>query len=496
MQHSIIPNAAKLIESLRYLTYTNEAAIADIVDNSFDAMAENVNIYIKRDDCILISDDGYGMDKETLTEAIKLGSDTQKEQSDLGRFGMGLVTAGISMGRRIEVMSKVAGGEPHKIALDLDLIGESNKWIAEECELTTQEEEAFKNIKSGTCVSICKLDSVKSNVGTAVANHLRRVFREFLATGRTITVNGEELTPIDPLARDLDDTKILLDEDIEVGGGRVHITAAHINHSKSDMADKYNDENHIPINSRTQGFYIMRNNREIASGTTLDLYLRHPGSNRFRCEISYSGDLDKEFGINFMKRDVNTNQSLRDKIAAKVLPLISMVQAQAKHREQVSAAEKIDHNDAEQIIKNKKGLLRTDLKWKEKREPREKDGTPRPDPKKKIEREHIKRIQPGNKAMPAEIREADLGKFSPLFDCFFEGSKIVIRWNIQHPFHAKVIAKYSDDKNIVTPIDFLVYSLAQEILSSEIEERDKKEERRSISDSIVSMSENLRILMQ
>ena len=44
----ITPNAAKLIESLRYLTYTNETAIADIVDNSFDAEANNVIVSIEK----------------------------------------------------------------------------------------------------------------------------------------------------------------------------------------------------------------------------------------------------------------------------------------------------------------------------------------------------------------------------------------------------------------------------------------------------------------
>ena len=43
---NITPNAGKLINSLRYLTYTNETAIADIIDNSFDAGADGVNVLI------------------------------------------------------------------------------------------------------------------------------------------------------------------------------------------------------------------------------------------------------------------------------------------------------------------------------------------------------------------------------------------------------------------------------------------------------------------
>ncbi|MBL8007397.1 MAG: hypothetical protein JNJ56_07685, partial [Ignavibacteria bacterium] len=36
------PNAAKLIQSLRHLDYTNISAIADILDNSIDAGASQI----------------------------------------------------------------------------------------------------------------------------------------------------------------------------------------------------------------------------------------------------------------------------------------------------------------------------------------------------------------------------------------------------------------------------------------------------------------------
>ncbi len=312
----ITPNAAKLIESLRYLTYTNETAIADIVDNSFDAEADNVIVSIDKNDSIIIHDDGHGMDKKVMGEAIKLGSDTQKEQTDLGRFGMGLVTASISMGRRVEVISKMEDEEPHKVVLDLDHIVDTKQWYGIEEPLTEEEAKIYAKLEHGTTVKICKVDSIKSNIGTLVANHLRLVFRSFLQAGKTITVNGQVLTPIDPLSRDLKDTLVLYDDDIEYEGEKVHIVVAHLNTSKSDIEAKYDDENHIGISQRKQGFYVVRNNREIAEAETFGLYDKHPSKNRFRCEISYSGDLDSQFGINFTKNRINISQGLGDKIKA------------------------------------------------------------------------------------------------------------------------------------------------------------------------------------
>ena len=105
------PNASKLMESLRYSGYDNNIAIADLVDNSLDANATNIGVNInfdsKKEVSIIIIDDGVGMDEETLGQALRLGSITHRNiESDLGRFGLGMVTASISIAKRIEVYTK------------------------------------------------------------------------------------------------------------------------------------------------------------------------------------------------------------------------------------------------------------------------------------------------------------------------------------------------------------------------------------------------------
>ena len=105
------PNASKLMESLRYSGYDNNIAITDLVDNSLDANATKIEVSIsldsKKEVFILISDDGIGMDEEILGQALRLGSITHRNvESDLGRFGMGMVTASISIAKRIEVYTK------------------------------------------------------------------------------------------------------------------------------------------------------------------------------------------------------------------------------------------------------------------------------------------------------------------------------------------------------------------------------------------------------
>jgi DNA mismatch repair ATPase MutL len=68
-----LPNAAKLIDSLRYLGYNNYSAVTDIVDNAIDADAKNIYITVSfaNEGRVVIADDGTGMDQHTLDEALK-----------------------------------------------------------------------------------------------------------------------------------------------------------------------------------------------------------------------------------------------------------------------------------------------------------------------------------------------------------------------------------------------------------------------------------------
>lgn len=490
----LTPNAAKLIESLRYLTYTNCSAIADIIDNSLDALADNIYIDIADNNIISILDDGFGMDENKMYEAIKLGSDTEKDQSELGRFGMGLVTASISMARRIEVLSKQEGGILHKVVLDLDYIVNTNKWETQVSEVTPTDILLFGDSDHGTLVRILKvdkLDGTKNVLSNKLSNHISERFHKFIEAGKNIVLNGKKIIAYDPLERDKDDTAILIEEDIETKSGKVHVVVAHLNPSGSEQTDGLRN-----YSIKNQGFYIVRNNREIDAGSTLNgLFTKHNYKNRFRAEISYSSDMDSEFGINFTKDQTNLSQSLIDKIGAIVNPYIKLIEKSAQKKTNVAKSEQISHTDAEDIIKNKKSLLRSKTDWKEKRNKPEKRDNPKTgleiEPSgKKRKRVNIRTIQTGSRGLQTTIKEADFGQFGPLFEYDLEGSNLVISWNISHPFHSKLIAKYSGDSNVTTPVDLLIYAVVKASL-------DMEEDQQAVLDSAISaMSSDLRILMK
>ena len=107
-----IPNSSTLINSMRSIGYDFESALADILDNSISAKAKMIDINFpigSNDELYLeIVDDGIGMTREELIEAMRFGSVKEKdrEKDDLGRFGLGLKTASLSQCRKFTVVSK------------------------------------------------------------------------------------------------------------------------------------------------------------------------------------------------------------------------------------------------------------------------------------------------------------------------------------------------------------------------------------------------------
>lgn len=485
---NITPNT-KMIESLRYLTYKNHTALADLVDNSLDASADQIKVVIDKDnDNIQIIDNGVGMDIATLIEAIKLGSDTNKDGSNLGRFGMGLVTASISMARRLEVASLQDGGEINKVVLDLDEITKDGDWNAKIDKPNMRERILLEESGHGTIVQISHIDKLDPQVVGRSKTHFGETFRKFIESGRSIYINNEKISASDPLESNFSSTDILYDEEVEINDRTFHLKIAHVGTDVSQISEgsrKYNIAN--------QGFYIVRNNRQIAAGIDLEILKKHNDFNRFRAEIDCSSDFDDMLNINFTKDEINITQAMRDKVSMVVRPYLDMVRATDKKRKQVDDSQKISHSDAEEIIKRRKSLLPTNNGLIEKRAKREgKDQkSERNQSTGTKERKNFREVQVGAKSFPAVIKEVDLGPNGDLFEDELNNGKLEIHWNIQHPFHTEIMAKFSNEKDVTTPIDLLIYSI---VWSKHMLEED--DQQLVFANAMNIMSNTLRTLMK
>src|SRR5258708_32389771 len=126
------PSAAALAESLRAFGYDLATALADLADNSLFHRSRKLRIefhWAGENAAIALAEDGSGMDKSTLINAMRMGSRNPRDlrdPGDFGRFGLGLKTASFSQCRRVTVFTWSSGSETLVRCWDLDHIAKTD----------------------------------------------------------------------------------------------------------------------------------------------------------------------------------------------------------------------------------------------------------------------------------------------------------------------------------------------------------------------------------
>ena len=125
----------------------------------------------------------------------------------------------------------------------------------------------------------------------------------------------------------------------------------------------------MALNIRNEGFYILRNNREIKMADTLDAFSKHNEFNRMRGEVFLTGDLDGVAGIDFTKRDLVFDQSFKDQLLKHLKAQCTTLRRQENNRTKVKVSDEITelHEQAEKTIDQKAKLLVTPKTKVEKR---------------------------------------------------------------------------------------------------------------------------------
>ncbi len=474
--HKSTPNPSKLIESLRCLGYDNYYAIADLVDNSLDANAKKIKILVRtrnKEPEIIIADDGSGMDANILDQAIRLGSLIDKDSSsDLGKFGMGLCTASLSICKQTIVLTKTQDGELLKAINDVDEVKRLNDFISFMGKPDNDDKALFAELLgqsvSGTVVVLRKCDYLQNHnlnlFSNTLGKHLSRIFRYFIAAERSFFVNDKKLLKSDPLEWDNPATHYS-DEPLQIkiqDGDRTIEDIIRIKLAVLPENPAAGERDKV-LNIRNQGFYVLRNNREVLDSVELDLFTKHNSLNRFRGEILFSGGLDKYMGVNFTKRNISMHQSIQDKLKEFVAGQIKTIRARFEKEQRVETPDDVAevHRSVEQEIHKKSKLLMTP---KAPKEQREKSSQPTEKKEKTDDpnrgREPRERQQPGGVAANCRFETAAMGEAGVIYDAGQQGRTIVIKWNSDHPFYRRFVLENVQEKRMVAAADFLVYSLA------------------------------------
>ena len=120
LEFNVIPPTAA-IDNMRESGYvTTDMAIAELIDNSVDAEARVVELFLYESEVHLanvvsritevgVLDDGEGMDARTLRRSLQFGVGSRTGRETIGRFGLGLPNSSISQADRVEVWSWTNG---------------------------------------------------------------------------------------------------------------------------------------------------------------------------------------------------------------------------------------------------------------------------------------------------------------------------------------------------------------------------------------------------
>jgi hypothetical protein len=320
----IIPDAVSLMESMRAVGYSVEAAVADLIDNSI--AAEATCIEIKYDASgrpfLAVLDDGKGMTEDELKIAMRHGSRSPNQargSTDLGRFGLGLKTASLSQCRRLTVITKKAAKVTAR-RWDLDVVRDRKNWVVvipspsefEDAPLYSK----LQAQPSGTLVLWEDLDRLVAGASDPqremtlklepLYSHLALVFHRFIAGDDVaakivVRLNGLPVPSRDPFLRGNSFRQVLEGQVIRHERGDVEVTPYVLPPISRLSPDEIELAGGGDGLRGTQGFYVYRNFRLVIWGTWFRLVPKSEFYKLTRVKVDIPNTFDDLWALDIKK---------------------------------------------------------------------------------------------------------------------------------------------------------------------------------------------------
>lgn len=355
-----------LIKSLRDVGYNHTtSALCEHIDNAIQANATEIRVVFRQSGKrgayqidTAVFDNGSGMSPAVLKVAMSLGgSTTFGNRTGIGRFGMGMKTAALSISPVMELYSWQEPSAIYNLTLDVEAIGKDRSNLIElpEPQLLTQlpdevaelftkptsfpkdrdEQELLATSdadlmerlgRSGTVVYMPECDRLTYAKAQSLVDHATketaRVYRRQLGAGLRLFINNRLVEPVDPTysmpnARHtrleglgVKQSQLVISKvvPIKLSEGaeetapvtiklyRLPIGDWHALPRKTQRNDlKIFDENTVSI---------LRNDREVFAGQMTWLTTRHSVTHWYRVQIDFPGLLDEAFGVASNKQGV------------------------------------------------------------------------------------------------------------------------------------------------------------------------------------------------
>lgn len=403
-------SAGEALDSFRNSDFDFYSALFEVVDNSIQADADNIWIYLHTTDKSLIKviviDDGVGMPQDVINHCMSLGySSRYNDRNGIGRFGVGMTLAAISQCRNITCVSKPEL-ESKWLGTELDINKIKNQYytgIPEPSEhfVDNQIKDFIesKNIEHGTLVIWSELDRVTSvpkkfeKLLEQCNYRLGRVFRKWLMPETVdnshkkqinIFLNDKKILFFDPLfsiisQRFPDDPVCnkeiitvfepieypipneVIKEDLSAGRSKSSIKiimslvpeefrrTRYKGGAGEEFEGKYLDEN------KNEGVSILRAGREVHYDHLKYYSPKFEQIDRWwRCEIQFDPVLDFCFSVKNIKMGVRMLKDLQDLVKEKIEPTRRQYIKEIKNR--------WDQTDNEQAGNNGHGIAESSAK--------------------------------------------------------------------------------------------------------------------------------------
>lgn len=378
--------AQTLVQSLRDVGYDHTtSALCEHVDNAIQAGAKDIRVYFRqigkkgeyRIDAA-VYDNGRGMSPSVLKVATSFGGSLNfNNRKGIGRFGMGMKTAALSLSPVMELYSWQEVSAFYNMTLDVEAIGKERANLVQlpDPTLMTElpdevadlfrkpmsfpsdrseqhllaepiEELAERLGRSGTIVYMPECDRLTYVKAQTLVDHatkeMARVYRRAIGTGLRLFVNNRRVEASDPTysmpnarhAR-LDITPkqsrliVARPLDIKLREGGVETAAITVkiyrlpieDWSKLDRKTQRNDLRIFDGYTVS----ILRNGREVFAGPMPRLTTRHSVTYWYRVQIDIPGELDEAFGIASNKQGVRmkgyVEEAIKDAIGEEITRL-------------------------------------------------------------------------------------------------------------------------------------------------------------------------------
>ena len=357
-EESGLPNAGRFVRDfLRGSTYTFATAIADLIDNSIEARATQIDLVVDLEHFeVILLDNGNGMSDSVHHESMKVAAETRDySESDLGKYGTGMKAASLSQAKRLIVATREASSVRSTVrCLDVDHVVKTNDWgrvtqvlSFESLPLVAQR---HLNKDHGTVIVWQNLDRLfgdrelsaekkKSELmamSELTEQHVSLVFHKFL-TGEvkgykkiSITLNGNSLTPWDPFARK-EKTILVSEKDVVIGsqGGKAIVKTYVLPGDKEWSSSEAKAISSGPKTfNNAQGFYVYRNGRLIIGGGWQRFRSIEPHVSLARISLEFDSSVDHILKVPVDKSSITIPQTTRTLL----IPIVADVCKKADER--------------------------------------------------------------------------------------------------------------------------------------------------------------------